>query len=127
MVPEIKSEGSDFQYSFMRDSLKDKFIIEPNSLFMKVWSFVIILSLTYTATIMPFRIAFFPNDMSSSLFMFDTVLDFVFLFDIYVNFNIPITNKNKVVSYSRKKITLGYLKTWFTIDLISSLPINLMT
>jgi hypothetical protein len=46
--------------------------------------------------------------------------------DILINFNTPITNDQGDVDYSRRRITLSYLKNWFIIDLLASLPLNLI-
>jgi len=56
----------------------------------------------------------------------DTVIDFIFLIDLLVTFNTAIYHKGQLV-YSRKVISLQYLKLWFWLDLISSFPFGLVT
>jgi hyperpolarization activated cyclic nucleotide-gated potassium channel 2 len=109
------------------ESYKDCLICEPSGTFIKVWSTILIVILAYSATIMPYRIAFFENDDTSALYYVDTSIDFLFMLDVFVNMNTPLVSKGVITSYSRVSIFKRYLKTWFFIDIISSLPFNLIT
>ena len=80
----------------------------------------------YTSTVMPYKIALINDDDYPGLYHLDTVIDFMFMADILINFNTPITNDQGDVDYSRRRITLSYLKNWFIIDLLASLPLNLI-
>jgi hypothetical protein len=75
---------------------------------------------------MPYKIALINADDYPGLDHLDTVIDFMFMADILINFNTPITNDQGDVDYSRRRITLSYLKNWFIIDLLASLPLNLI-
>jgi hypothetical protein len=117
----------DVQEKLIEDE-KDWMIFENNGFFMKLWSTVLTIILAYSATIMPYRIAFYEEDETSALFYVDSIIDFLFMFDIFVNLNIPLVESSgAVISYSRYRIFKHYLKTWLIIDLFSSLPFNLIT
>jgi hypothetical protein len=57
----------------------------PDSLFKKIWNCIIIILLIYTATYVPFKVAFV-DETSASLFAWDLVVDALFFIDIFVNF-----------------------------------------
>ena len=53
--------------------------------------------------------------------MFENVQDFVFMFDILVNFNTGSYIKGKRIM-KRKNAIFIYIKTWFLLDFIASFP-----
>lgn len=87
----------------------------------------LIVSLVYTATLMPYTIAVMEPGIDIWVFYVDVLNDFIFIFDIYVNFNTPFLKSDKEYEYRRKNITINYLKTWFVIDLLSALPLTLLS
>lgn len=81
---------------------------------------IIFLSIT-----VPYRIAF--EDVAPPAWFYtDTVLDFLFIIDLILNFFSAIENDNGEVIVDHKKIALLYLRGWFLIDLTSSIPITLI-
>ena len=68
----------------------DCMMIRNGSRFHKLWGLVIILLLFYTALVMPYRLALIEDDTNQLFFYIDTIVDFLFIFDIIVNFNMPI-------------------------------------
>jgi hypothetical protein len=101
-------------------------LIRPYSTFHKIWSLVLTIAYIYSATIMLYWIALI-NDYNDWAFYFNLVVDFVFLFDVFVNFNLPYKLENGKYEYNRKMIAKHYLRTWFIIDLCAGLPIALVT
>jgi Ion transport protein len=65
-------------------------MVESGSNFHKFWGIVIIFLLLYTATLMPYKIALIEDDVKDPLYYIDTVVDFIFMLDILINFNMPI-------------------------------------
>lgn len=51
----------------------------------------------------------------------DEAMNYCFILDLLLQFNIAIYEKGHLV-YNRWKITVTYLKCWFWIDLVSSFP-----
>jgi hypothetical protein len=50
-----------------------------------VWNIILIMLLIYTATVMPYRIAFIENEMFDAWWWVDLVIDFLFFCDVIVN------------------------------------------
>ena len=75
---------------------------------------------------MPYKIALIDDD-NQFFYYFDTVVDFFFMFDILVNLNTPIEESSGNYNFHRKRVFVQYLKSWFFIDLIASLPMNLIS
>lgn len=48
----------------------------------------------------------------------------MFLIDIYMNFNTGIVLPDMTTDYNRKRVTFAYLKSWFTVDILASVPVN---
>ena len=51
-------------------------------------------------------------------------IDLFFLIDIFINFNTTFMHENGLYETSRCNIALSYLKGYFLIDFISSIPID---
>jgi hypothetical protein len=101
-------------------------ILLPNCTFMYFWNTILLLLMIYTALLMPFRIAFIDQDDSPIWSPLENVIDFLFLTDCLINFNLAFYNIDNYIVTSRKQIALEYIKSWFFIDIISSIPQNLL-
>jgi hypothetical protein len=60
-------------------------IIHPSSVFKTAWNIILLTLLVYTATIMPFRMAFLKSEMMSAWFFVELLVDILFILDVYVN------------------------------------------
>ena len=60
-------------------------MFHPNSTTKTIWNFIMVLLLVYTATVMPFRLAFIKAPIGSSWFWVETVIDIFFIMDVIVN------------------------------------------
>lgn len=80
--------------------------------------------LVYTLLVLPVRLAF-END-SSAMLPFDLTIDALFFLDIIVNFISAYEDERGIVIVDRKKIAINYLKGWFSIDLVSTIPVYLI-
>ena len=101
-------------------------LIHPEGTFKKVWSLVLMVFMLYTATLMPFRIAFDEAVYWDFWTVVDMMLDFVFLIDLGLNFCSITQRDDGSVEFRRGKIVLLYLKTWFVVDIISCFPMTLV-
>jgi len=106
----------------------ERFIISPNAKFMQRWDVVVILSLLFTATVTPFEIGFLEPSLNA-LFFVNRCIDSIFFVDICLNFFVSYRNSaeqgGQWVS-DKRKIVLRYLHGWFLIDLLTSLPIDVL-
>lgn len=89
MLPEMKKHSSRV---LNVKTNGDLFMFLPDSLFKRVWGIFTIIALIYTATIMPYRIAFIEDD-NYPFFITDTVIDVFFMTDVLVTFNSPIDDE----------------------------------
>ena len=101
-------------------------LISPNNAFKQAWSCLIICLLAYTATIMPFRFAFYDVIFWDGWTVWELLLDFLFLCDIGVNFFSIYVQASGAIVTSRRIIARRYLRTWFALDLIASIPYTLL-
>lgn len=76
---------------------------------------------------MPYKIALIDDDSDEGLFYLDTIIDFLFMFDIFINFNLAEMTTDDQIDCDRRSISLKYIKTWFVIDLFASMPMNLLS
>lgn len=70
---------------------------------------------------MPYRVCFI-EETTTEWFIIDTILDALFAMDIIVNFNSAFIDDEGNLVTKRKQITINYLKSWFTLDLIACIP-----
>jgi CRP-like cAMP-binding protein len=101
---------------------KNWFLIIPKtSKFLKIWSVLLFLILLYTLTVTPYLVCFIEN-VEPSLDYFNLFVDIFFCFDIMVNMCLAYKNNEGVLVTKKGEIVKHYLKTWFFIDLVSSIP-----
>ena len=72
----------------------------------------------WAAIYLPYRLAFIDNSYIT-LFIMECIMDFIFLIDVGLNFFMAYYDNNNMLITDRKLIARRYLKSWFTIDLIS--------
>lgn len=67
--------------------------------------------LIYTATIMPYSMAFVESTMWDSWFIFDLMVNMIFILDILINLTCAYTDSEGVLVTSRLKIIARYLRS----------------
>lgn len=87
----------------------------------------------YTATVAPFRLAFIietphnADDFSIKFFNgFDVLVDVLFGIDIVVNFLSAYEKSDGRYEYGLKAIAINYITTFFLIDFMAILPIDVI-
>lgn len=85
-----------------------------------------LLLLVANLIILPVAISFFNDDLSTRWIAFNCLSDTIFLIDIVVNFRTGIMQQDNAeqVILDPKLIARHYLRTWFFLDLISSIPLD---
>ncbi|CAG5132386.1 unnamed protein product, partial [Candidula unifasciata] len=76
--------------------------------------------------ILPVAISFFNDDLSMHWIVFNCISDTVFFLDIVINFRtgIILNDFADEIILDPKLIAKQYLKTWFFLDLLSSIPMD---
>ncbi|OMJ93103.1 hypothetical protein SteCoe_4049 [Stentor coeruleus] len=107
------------------ENLDSKWLFSPKSTFKNIWNSMIMLLLSYTATILPYRMSF--NALQGNNWVIvDVLIDSVFILDILITFNTALVSFSEKHIYSRKAIAKSYIKSWFLIDLISCIPLEII-
>lgn len=100
-------------------------IIHPQSFWKTIWNITMLVFIIFLSISVPYRIAF--EDITpTGWFYADTVLDFLFIIDMSLNFFTAIETVNGEIIVEHKMIAIKYLKSWFFIDLSSSIPVSLI-
>ncbi|GAB6019970.1 hypothetical protein CHUAL_001497 [Chamberlinius hualienensis] len=116
--------------ALMKERIRQKaaghWIIHPCSNFRFYWDLCMLLLLVANLIILPVAISFFNDDLSTRWIAFNCLSDTIFLIDIIVNFRTGIMQQDnsEQVILDPKLIAKQYLKTWFFLDLISSIPLD---
>lgn len=91
--------------------------------FFLVWAGMMLPCMAYASLVTPFETAFVTQDCA--LLLPNLVVDTYFTFDMIVNFNIAHFDWQRARWVtSRRLIAARYLRGWFTIDLLSCIPID---
>lgn len=99
------------------------FTIFPDEFLYKIWDYLISIAIVFAVTVSPYRLAFWESQ-ETLWSIIDMLVDFLFILDIILNFFFATYDHKERIIYQPKEIAKNYLKTWFTIDLISSIPVN---
>nr|AAQ16311.1 hyperpolarization-activated ion channel [Panulirus argus] len=116
--------------ALMKERIRQKaaghWIIHPCSNFRFYWDLCMLFLLVANLIILPVAISFFNDDLSTRWIAFNCLSDTIFLIDIVVNFRTGIKQQDnsEQVILDPKLIARHYLKTWFLLDLISSVPLD---
>ena len=110
----------------MRSSSKAHCVILPSVKWKLIWDFYIVFLLLLVSIIVPFRLAFFPEDDTTWVIIY-VVIDSQFLVDMILTFFTALVDmETQAVTTDKSKIAKSYMKTWFFVDLISILPIDMI-
>ena len=102
-------------------------IVRAQSQFRIGWDIFLLVLLCYIALVTPVRIGFVLHpDYFSPEWWWEVCIDVFFFIDLLLNFRTTYytIEGKEVVTGSR--IATHYVKTWFTIDLVSSIPFDLI-
>ncbi|KAG5286188.1 hypothetical protein AALO_G00012020 [Alosa alosa] len=100
-------------------------IIHPYSDFRFYWDFTMLLFMVGNLIIIPVGITFFKDETTTPWIIFNVVSDTFFLMDLVLNFRTGIIMEdNSDIILDPKTIKMRYLKTWFIVDFVSSIPVD---
>lgn len=102
----------------------ERFVISPKHRMMEYWDFVTLAFLTYTATITPWEMAFWTHSAAgSAMYILNRIGDAFFSCDMILNFFLIYYNNEKGrEEKDQVKIIFHYLKGWFFVDLLATIP-----
>ncbi|GMH51745.1 hypothetical protein TL16_g01078 [Triparma laevis f. inornata] len=99
-------------------------MFRPTSPRRLAWDILMMFLLIYVAIVAPYRIGF-GADASGNWKTWETVLDMLFILDLFVNFRTGYFFEEEEVM-EQNRVAKHYLKTWFLLDFLSSIPFDLM-
>ncbi|KAJ7993064.1 hypothetical protein DPEC_G00268560 [Dallia pectoralis] len=100
-------------------------IIHPYSDFRFYWDFTMLMFMVGNLIIIPVGITFFKEDTTTPWIIFNVISDTFFLADLVLNFRTGIVfDDNTEIILEPGKIKMTYLKTWFVVDFVSSIPVD---
>uniref|UniRef100_A0A3B3VBE8 Potassium/sodium hyperpolarization-activated cyclic nucleotide-gated channel 1-like n=1 Tax=Poecilia latipinna TaxID=48699 RepID=A0A3B3VBE8_9TELE len=100
-------------------------IIHPYSDFRFYWDFTMLMFMVGNLIIIPVGITFFKDETTTPWIIFNVVSDTFFLMDLVLNFRTGIVfEDNTEIILDPKKIKKKYLKSWFIVDFVSSIPVD---
>jgi CRP-like cAMP-binding protein len=101
------------------------YLMSPRNVLRVLWNIIYTIAVLEVGLVRPFRLAFLESDIDLSWLYFDSVVDFLFLIDIFFNLNSTYTNEEGVEVRNRHSIAKRYLKSWLLPDIVSCLPMIL--
>jgi len=106
------------------------FVLDPTSNFCKNWDFLIILLMFFTALVTPFEVALMETAVFGDfyfLFLLNRLCDVGFITDMVINFYLGyLDTESNCYIYDRGRIAKHYLSGWFSLDLVSVLPYDML-
>ncbi|KAM4826318.1 potassium/sodium hyperpolarization-activated cyclic nucleotide-gated channel 4 [Thomomys bottae] len=100
-------------------------IIHPYSDFRFYWDLTMLLLMVGNLIIIPVGITFFKDENTTPWIVFNVVSDTFFLVDLVLNFRTGIVvEDNTEIILDPQRIKMKYLKSWFVVDFVSSIPVD---
>ncbi|XP_062858654.1 potassium/sodium hyperpolarization-activated cyclic nucleotide-gated channel 3 [Trichomycterus rosablanca] len=100
-------------------------IIHPYSDFRFYWDLIMLLLMVGNLIIIPVGITFFKDEHTPAWIVFNVVSDTFFLVDLVLNFRTGIVKEDSTeIILDAQQIKVRYLRSWFTVDFISSIPVD---
>ena len=97
------------------------------------WYIITLFLVIYNSIVLPLDLMFSdidPQDsrerVASAMFWFDTAIDCFFLLDLWITFHVGFTDDKGDIIVSKARISDRYIRGSFFIDLISSVPFDLI-
>jgi len=104
------------------ESLKKKFA-KPTSRLQRSWQQFVFALMIYNIVAIPFRVVF-NTGLYGVWYFLDYLADAVFILDIVTKFHLRYIKDGVLVDNSAK-VKERYLKGWFAVDVLASLPLDL--
>jgi hypothetical protein len=99
--------------------------VYPGDRVKVAWDAVVMLLVLYTATVVPYVVCFY-DEAPQHHVVLDAIVDVCFFIDIILNFFTAIDVGNGVYETDKRIIAKTYLKGWFLIDVVTTVPYQLL-
>ncbi|XP_029450541.1 potassium voltage-gated channel subfamily H member 3 [Rhinatrema bivittatum] len=112
---------------------KSPFILLHYGTFKAGWDCLILLATLYVAVTVPYSVCFstskdegLPSSTRGPPSICDLAVEILFIVDIILNFRTTFVSKSGQVVFEPRSIFLHYISTWFLLDLLAALPVDLL-
>ncbi|XP_054637013.1 potassium/sodium hyperpolarization-activated cyclic nucleotide-gated channel 2 [Dunckerocampus dactyliophorus] len=123
----LRMFGSHKAVALEQERLKSAgaWIIHPYSDFRFYWDLLMLLLMMGNLIILPVGITFFRDENTASWIIFNVVSDTLFMVDLVLNFRTGIVKEDSTeILLDPRAIRQNYLKSWFLVDFVSSIPVD---
>ncbi|XP_041798841.1 potassium/sodium hyperpolarization-activated cyclic nucleotide-gated channel 2 [Chelmon rostratus] len=123
----LRMFGSHKAVALEQERLKSAgaWIIHPYSDFRFYWDLLMLMLMMGNLIILPVGITFFRDENTPSWIIFNVVSDTLFMVDLVLNFRTGIIKEdNTEILLDPRAIRQKYLKSWFLVDFVSSIPVD---
>nr|XP_046207572.1 potassium/sodium hyperpolarization-activated cyclic nucleotide-gated channel 3-like [Oncorhynchus gorbuscha] len=123
----LRMLGSERAVEHERERVKSAgfWIIHPYSDFRFYWDLIMLFLMVGNLIIIPVGITFFKDEHTPPWIVFNVISDTLFLIDLVLNFRTGIVKEdNTEIILDPQTIKIKYLKSWFMVDFISSIPVD---
>lgn len=98
-------------------------LVNPQNKFFTYWNLLMLIFIIYSIILMPYFMVFEADNIIVN--NCELIMNIFFLIDIVINFNTAVIENNLII-IDRKVIAIKYLKSFFFIDLVSSIPLEIL-
>ncbi|XP_023819634.1 potassium/sodium hyperpolarization-activated cyclic nucleotide-gated channel 3 isoform X1 [Oryzias latipes] len=123
----LRMFGSHKAVAMEQERLKSAgaWIIHPYSDFRFYWDLLMLILMMGNLIVLPVGITFFRDENTASWIIFNVVSDTLFMVDLVLNFRTGIVKEdNTEILLDPREIRQNYLKSWFLVDFVSSIPVD---
>jgi CRP-like cAMP-binding protein len=100
----------------------DRWVINPHCTYKILFDLLVGLFVLMSAITLPYRLGFgIPTDLAWS--SADAITEIIFFFDLVIAFFTAYEQSDYVLNTVHKNIARRYLKSWFIVDVISTIPL----
>ena len=118
-----RDPNSTIQSLELASDVWERHIIDPNNKYKTIWDCCVGLVIVFSVAVVPLRLGFF-IESSPAWLVIDWITDGIFFVDIFVTFQTGYLDDSMFLVTVPKMIQWRYLKFWFSIDMVSTVPID---
>ncbi|KAG7387073.1 Potassium voltage-gated channel sub H member 4 [Phytophthora pseudosyringae] len=106
-----------------RVMLRGTYLFHPQEPSIVLWQFFVGIGIVYSIIVVPFRLGY-DVDAVGGWYVLEMIIDGFFLVDILLNFRTAYFDEERKLIYEPRALFWRYVKGWFILDLISTVPID---
>ncbi|KAF0683682.1 Aste57867_24244 [Aphanomyces stellatus] len=106
------------------DRTKHPYLISPDAKLYRIWQVILVVIIYYQVVAIPYILAFTTDNGDPSTNQFNLIMSGVFAVDMVLNFFTVIVDPEKGFITDLRVIRNHYLRGWFVLDLLSTVPFD---